>query len=192
MAVGATITLDRGELQGSEGVVAPVGLSGNWKNIIDGGGVATADNASITNPSTQIVTATTHVFSKTTGTFVSLRLLHQGTGTLTSPVVVLFGRNRKQTGTAFRRLYNQDATPIFAVTLTCVLATDLTETFAGPVGSTGNPYGLPQGNYQATDVNPKTHVWDMMECDEFLVGVQTAFNDTNNLESNCVVQAVTF
>lgn len=176
MAIGTTVTLERPGFQGDGGTIAPASLTGKWTTVIDAGGIATADAAAITNPLTQIVTSTTHIFKKVAGTFVAARMRHAGTGTITSPIVVLFGRNSAVGASGpWQRLYNQAATPAYQVTLTLAASTDIV--FAG---------------LMCSDVNPKTHVWDCMGCDEFVFGIETAYNATTGSEASAIVEAMSF
>jgi|GEM_PF-2348297 len=192
MALSAVPVMLRHDFDGQGGVVAPASLRAQWHTVIEAGRIAgTADAAAITNPLTEITDAKSRIFRKHRGTLVAARILHQGTGTLTSPDVVLFGRNSAVAGCGWRRLYNVATTPYYAVSLTVVAVSDITETFSGSPGSATNPYGVTQGSYQASDVT-KDQVWDCMECDEFLFGIQTSFNATTGTEATAVVQACCF
>lgn len=162
MALGTTRKL----LINSRGAqVYPCSVSSNWINAIDAGRVATADNASITNPDTQIVNASTHIISRDrhAGTLLKIRLAYTGTPS-TDPVLVMFGRSGVD---KWERLINKsDST---TSTLTTAVATDVTD---GTLFYT-----------QVTD----DHTFDCNGCDELLIGVQTAFNGT--VTTTAVVQA---
>lgn len=147
------------------GIIAtPCSLSSRWINILDAGGVAIQDAATITNPTTQIDSPTSHIAKRNNfhGTLVKVRLAYTGTPSA-DPVLVVFGRTGSD---AWQKLYtkNGDGT----VTLTTAVATDVTD-----------------GTYFYTEVTDD-HTLDCDGCDEIIIGVQTAFNGT--VTNTAVVQ----
>ena len=136
--------------------VALCAIACRWSDVISGGGPGVQDAASITNPTTQIVNDTTFVISRDQrlGTTLAVRLAYNaGASTLTPPIIKIFGRARDDD--AWQPLYSLSGN--LTATLTDA-ATDVTD-----------------GTFKYTTPHPTNHYFDTAGCDEFLVGVETAF-----------------
>ena len=146
----------------------PSSFYGSWTTILDAPGPALQDNANITNPTTQIIFITTHIFETgCLGTTLLLRLGYDDALTLiTDPVVRVFGR----TGATdpWQLLKNVTGGTEAA------LVTSANDTITGDL--------------KYTIVDPALQAWDVMGCEQILVGVQTALNGTGDL-TNSIIQA---
>jgi len=137
-----------------------------WVTVLDAGTVATADNASITAPTTQVTRAGTHPIYLGTGAgqYVLIRMGYDASLTVTTnPVVKVFGR---RSGGAWELLPTRGG----AVTIT--LAAAATDVSDGTL-----KYTTPASS----------NVVDLLGCDEILVGVETALAGTG-ATSSAVVQ----
>jgi hypothetical protein len=148
-------------------IVAPCSLTQNWTTAISAGGPAVQDNASITNPTTQITAATRIPLRRGgVGTILLLRLGYDDAlTTITDPVVKVFGR----TGSDAWQLLKS-----IASALTATLPTAATDSTDGTL------------DYTTPDLS--THAWDCAGCDELLVGVETALAGTGST-ANAIIQA---
>lgn len=151
-------------------VVRPASILGQWRNVLDAGGPAVQDAATITNPTTQIVNSTTHIINVDNGaTFCALRLGYDdGLTGITDPVVKVFGRTKTDVWQLLKTR---------AASLTGTLTTAATDVADGTLF------------YTTPDI--ETHVWDCFGCEEIIVGVETALAGTGTT-SNAVVQAKLF
>lgn len=147
-----------GPLESRGSPTLPISIVSRWAEVITGN-LSVADNATITTPETQITDSTRVRFTRDDvklGTSFQIRAFRLASlaGTITNPVVNVFGR-KKGSGDGWQRLPNKDG------------EFDIEFDFAGSVTTTGD--------YTFTD--PTTaHTIDMSSCDEFLIGVSTAFN----------------
>lgn len=148
------------------GTVSPQSISSDWQTIIDAGGPAVQDAASITSPDTQITASTRHIFNRAgVGTNLLLRLAYDdGLTSITSPVVKVFGRTR---GGQWMLLKTRGGN--LTGTLTTA-ATDVTD-----------------GTLDYTTPDWDDTAWDCLGCDEILVGVETALAGTGTT-SNAVIE----
>jgi hypothetical protein len=140
-----------------------------FQNAISAGLVATIDNASITNPATQITrSGTSIVRSDSGGTFLVVRLAYDdGLTGITNPIVKVFGR--ASLSEPWRLLRNR------AGSLSASLATASTDATDGTL------------DYTTPDLS--TNVWDVQGCDQFIIGVETALAGTGTT-SNATVQVL--
>lgn len=174
MALGAAIKLTRyrGDVVDGrinlQGYVAPVSLASAWQTIIDPGGVATQDAATITNPDSQIDNDTTHPFETDgIGTYLLLRLGYDDALTsITNPVLRVFGRS--SSSDIWMPLPLRDNSGL-NVTLTTG-ADDTTD-----------------GTLKYTTPNFDSRCVDLLGCSQVLVGVQTALAGTGST-ANAIVQ----
>lgn len=155
-----------------EGVSYPSSLASGWQTVIAEGGVTTQDNATITNPETQInasATVTKFVFvAKGAGTNLILRLKYDSTLTaITSPIVKVFGRTGSD---AWQLLYSKGGNLV--ETLTCDTTNDARD-----------------GTFSYTTPAFGTHSWDRLGCEELIVGVQTILAGSTGSVATATVQA---
>jgi hypothetical protein len=149
-------------------VSRPASITSRWTTIISGGGPAVQDAATITNPTTQIINATSRICRRgNEGTVIMLRLGYDDAVTLpTSPVVKVFGR----TGTDEWQLLSNEANAITS-TLTLNLTTDTTD-----------------GAFKYTFADSIATTIDCLGCEELLVGIEVAFAATG-VVNNSFIQA---
>ena len=176
MALGTTRGL-KARAHNKGRVVYPVAVTGDWITVIDAatsvagqGGVTSADASIITNTSTDVAKPTTHRFTlpQDKGTYVALRLKHRTSDSaLTSPVVKLIGRAGDTGKWVF--LPSKDGTD--GITLTATTASDIAD-----------------GTHSYSDIDVDKHVFDRGGCDQFLVGVTTAYASTGST-SEATVEA---
>lgn len=146
-----------------------VALASQWVDAVTGGGPAVQDAATITNPTTQIVNSTSRIISrdKNAGSTIAVRLAYdQGAGTLTPPVIKLFGR--ANSGDAWQPLYS--------------LSGNLTATL------TDAATNVTDGTFKYTTPHATDHYFDTAGCDEFLVGVETALAAGSGIVTNSKIQ----
>lgn len=162
MALADTETI--GSIHGNEvsgGItpVATVQFTSKWYEVNEQGHLETQDNASITNPDTQVTGATNRIFRSLHGTLLMFRMKYDdGLSSITDPVIKVFGRFNS--GDQWMLLRNQDE----AITMTLTTAaTDVTD-----------------GTDKWTTPDLNAHVIDKAGCREFLVGVQTALAATGD------------
>lgn len=154
-------------------LIAAISLTSDWQTMIaanDGsdGGPESADAATITNPTTQITKATRRIYLRQgkAGMFLVLRLGYDDALTVTvDPVVAVFGR--KNSSGKWERLRNR------AGALTGTLATDITN-------------DVTDGTLKYTTVHHDNNMWDVLGCNEILVGVQTALAGTGTTTNSIV------
>src|SRR5688572_3929372 len=149
-------------------MAANISITSAWVTAIDAGGMDAADNASITNPTTQI-TATDHriIRRNSGGTTLLVRLVYDATLTaITNPVIAVFGRTN---GQDWQRLLNN------AGATAATLTTDSAD--------------VSNGTYKFTHPSTTDHAWDCMGCDEFLIGVQTAMSGSTGTATTAYLQA---
>lgn len=96
MAIGTAVNAINAGTDGQ--IVIPTSFTSRWTTIIDAGGVASLDNAALTNPVTQIVNSTSHpirragVGNGSSGTNLILQLGYSASATVSAnPVLVAFG-----------------------------------------------------------------------------------------------------
>lgn len=166
MALGDTIQTNVSP-EGTCEAVAPVSVTNVWQTIIDAGGPAVQDAATITNPTTEITETTTHIFQrKAKGTNMLLRLGYDDAlTTITNPVVKVFGR----TGNDVWQLLKTRGGALTGTLTTA--ATDVTD-----------------GTLLYTTPDWDDTTWDCLGCDEILVGVETALAGTGST-ANAIIQA---
>lgn len=164
------------EYGGGRQVVFPASPSSQWTEAIlarGGGSVAGIegqDAATIVNPEVSITLNTRRIMKRLgqAGSRLQLRLKYNRaiSGSITSPVVCIFGRTGKD---AWQKLL----TLAGANTCTLTIATGTDDD---------------DGTFKYTSVDPLNEVFDTMGCEEFVVGVLTAFNATGTL-TDSVLQA---
>ncbi len=142
------------------GYVVPQGLTQKWVNVVDAGGVAVQDAATVTNPSTQITAATRHIFRRNgLGTHLLLRMKYDdGLTSITAPIVKVFGRGGDNDG--WQLLKTRSGSLSVALSVAATDVEDGTNKFTTP------DYDL--------------HAWDSLSCNEFLVGIETALAGTGD------------
>lgn len=144
-----------------------------WVTAVGAGGPATADNASITNPTLEIVAATTVILNRDArlGTTIKARLQYDtGMTGITSPVIKLFGRTTDPSTkipNAWQALYTLSGN------LTATLATAATD--------------VDDGTYKYTNPTNLDNAWDCDGCDEILVGIQTALSGTGTTSNSKIL-----
>lgn len=165
MALGST--LPNTALPTVQGAVLPVSLTSNWIQVLDANGPATLNNATITNPTTQITTSTTHPLStQGVGTLLVLRLVYDaGLTSITNPTVKVFGKS----GASAWSLLQTKAGALNAAITTA--STDVSD-----------------GTFKYTTPDLTNIAWDMQGCDTILVGVEVALAGTGTV-SNSLIQA---
>lgn len=139
-----------------------------WQNLVDAGGVATQDAASVANPTTQVTNSTSKVVTleRPVGHFVSVSLGYDdGLTAITNPAGRLFGR-KGSTGRWTLLPNRAGGTDVTITTAT----TDVTD-----------------GTLLYTTPDPDEHVWERCGCDQFIWGTQTALAGTGTT-SNAVLQ----
>lgn len=165
MALGTSISADSQPRHA--GSVCPVSLTAPWVTVIDAGGPAVQDAATIQNPDVSITAATRHIFNRGGwGTNILVRLGYDdGLTTITNPVIKVFGK----TGSgAWQILPNKAGSA--TITLTTAAATDVTD-----------------GTLLYTSVDMDDQQIDSQGCEQILIGVQTALAGTG-VVSNSVIQ----
>jgi hypothetical protein len=148
-------------------------ISLGWTTVITAGGPAVQDAATITNPNTQITAATRAIFRRNgIGRTMLVRLGYDdGLTGITSPVVKVFGR----TGSSDVWTVLETRSDALTMTLTTVTATDVSD---GTLLYT-------QAGYTPT---VGTQSCDVLGCEEFLIGVQTALAGATTTTANSVIQ----
>lgn len=141
-------------------LTVPVSITSTWFTAVDATGPNTQDASTVTNPTTQITAAAKRLCeTKGRATRATFRLKYnQDVSTPTSPVIAVFGRTRvgaTEVG-PWERLWTLGATA--TATLTLDTTNDVTD-----------------GSYKTTSSTLESQTFDLMGCNEFLVGVQTAF-----------------
>lgn len=151
--------------------VAMVGMPSSWFTAILAGatGPNAQDAALITNPTTQITPASHRLFTYNgRATRAALRLKYDdGVTAPTSPVVAMFGRTRTSASvvTTWERLYTLGAAA--RATLTIDLTNDVAD-----------------GTYKYTSASLEDQTFDANGCNEFAVGVETAFAGTGTVNTS--------
>lgn len=144
-----------------------------WVDVIDEGGMDGADNSGndILIPDTQ-VTASDHHIGKCgkRGTAILLRMVYDDavTSVTADAVVQVFGRY--DSDDPWQRLVNKNDE--IDITMTVTVATDLED-----------------GTVAYTHVDQSEHWVDLNGCDEFLVGVKTAWNGADGNDAAAKLQA---
>lgn len=185
MALGTPELIRSAQTNAPLGV--PTGVSSNWTKIVVAkgrgatpadGGPEVADAATIVNPTTEIVLSTRIPINFVgRGTeFVGFRLgYNSNAGTLTSPVVAVFGRTEIGNGSydAWQLLPNLAGDLSF--TLTANATTDIVTAIGGT-------------NYKHTHLDPTLNVIAREGCDQIVLGVLTAFNATSGTEDDSWIE----
>ncbi len=164
MPLGTTI--ENGRVHPLSGVVVQ-SLTNRWQTVVRAGGPALLDNASITDPTTQIVRDTTSIFSRQAGgTILLIRLGYDDAlASITNPVIRVFGRTGDD---AWQEL--PDAAGNSAITLTTAASVDATD-----------------GTLKYTKAVVAAHSVDCLGCEEILIGVQTVLAGTG-VVNNSIIQ----
>jgi hypothetical protein len=167
MALGNTLTLPVNFRGSKDGQVAPCSLSSNWITVIDSAGVATQDASAITNPDTQITRAAVHIIRRENhaGTTLTLRMAYTGTPNAV-PSLAVFGRSGSD---GWQRLKSKSGAN--AAVLTHAASSDVTD-----------------GTLKYTEVTDAQR-FDCDGCDEFLIGVETAYSVSAGSTTGTLVQA---
>lgn len=163
MALGQVVNSNTVHKQ-TPGVVVPQGLTQRWQTIVDAGGVNVQDASTVTNPTTQVVNSTSHIFRRNgIGTHLVLRLKYDdGLSSITDVVVKVFGRSSDSE--PWQLLKSRSGN--LSVALTTVLATDAED-----------------GTYKYTTPDYDLHAWDSLSCNEFIVGIETALAGTGTVST---------
>lgn len=164
MALGSSVqpVWDPGPARGS--FVASIRSA--WVTVLDAGTVTSADNATITAPTTQVTRAGTHPIYLGTGAgqYVLVRLGYDASlSVTTNPVVKVFGR---RSGGAWELLPTRGGA--LSITLSAA-STDISD-----------------GTLKYTTPAASSTI-DTLGCDEILVGVETALAGTGTT-STAIVQ----
>jgi hypothetical protein len=147
----------------------PAAPRATFQTVVAAGLPATIDNATITNPVTQITRSGTSLLTtQGRGTFLVVRLAYDaGLTAITAPTVKVFGRGNS--GEPWRILRTRGGA-LNAQLLTA--ATDATD-----------------GTLDYTTPDLTTNVWDLQGCDQILVGVEAALAGTGTT-SNARIEAL--
>ena len=140
-----------------------------FQTAISAGLVATADAATVTNPTTQVTRAGTGIIrTDGGGTFVIVRLAYDdGLTAITAPTIKVFGRaNISEPWRILRSRGGAISTQLLTA------STDATD---GTL------------NYTTPDLT--SNVWDVQGCDQLLIAVETALAGTGTT-SNATVQVL--
>ena len=156
-------------------VSRPITIAFPWVQIIDAGGITTADNggSDIEDPDDQIDGLSKHILKvNRKGSFLQVRMKYDDSATgLTDPVVQIFGRYNGDE--MWQRLRNLSSSPSINVTIvTDQDANDVTD-----------------GTFKYTDPLFDAQTVDLNATDEILVGVKTNFSSTGGITNNAVLQA---
>lgn len=139
------------------------------------------ERAAIVNPATEIILSTRRIVRGRgqSGNLVGFRLgYNANAGTLTSPVIAVFGRTLKDaTPDAWQLLPNLAGD--VSMTLTANATTDIITAIKGT-------------NYKHTFLDPTLNVVSREGCDEILVGVLTAFNAGSGTETDSWIECKAF
>lgn len=138
----------------------PVAITSPWTTAISAGGVASADAATITNPASSITASTRQLLSasKKAGTRLIFRLKRATANANSTPITYsVYGRY--SSSFAWEQLRNR------AGTTASTIAPDDTN-------------DLTDGTYKYTLPDLQYDYWDRGSCNEFLVGVTTAYTGT--------------
>lgn len=144
-------------------VVAPVSLSSEWITAIEAGGMVVQDNATPTNPLTQITSGTRNFLKKgAVGTLIVASMAYSSGITLSvSPIVKMFGRYRYPGNIGrvgrWMTLPNIASTPAITTTITVATSTDDND-----------------GAFGYTLVTTAT-TWDSLGTNEYIFAVSTIF-----------------
>ena len=147
---------------------APISLSAPWVIARGAGELTTADNATITNPSSQIDTPGVFnlVRDRDLGTIVLVRMRYRGSPSQ-QLIVAVFGRTSSSNG--WQRLYNRAATPAGQVALTAAPSTDMTD-----------------GTDKFTEVT-LSHQFDCLGCKEIRIGIEQALTTSSAPDASLAV-----
>ncbi len=147
-------------------VTRPASVTSRWQEIISAGGPSVVDDASITNPTTQITAAANRIYVLDNNfSAILLRLGYSSAlTTITAPIVKVFGRT---------------GSDVWQVLLT----ENLTDTATLSTQSSD----VTDGTLSYTTPSPLLHAWDCLGCNQILVGIQTALSGTGTV-SNSVIQ----
>lgn len=151
----------------------PVSGTARWVVAIDSGGADDQDASTITNPTSSITASTRHVLNRNfkSGTTLVVRLGYDaGAGSLTNPVIKVFGRSG---GDAWQILRNKSGS--LTATITTATSTDVSD-----------------GTYKYTVPDLNDNAWDCQGCDQILIGVETAFAAGSGTAANAFIQAKMF
>lgn len=145
----------------------PVGLVSQWRTVITAGGPAVQDAATITNPTTQITSLTRlPLIVAGAGTHALVRLGYDdGLTLITNPVIKVFGKTASD---VWQPLITQAGTMSIAVPT--VPATDVAD---GTLLYTAPSFDLLS--------------FDLLGCNEILVGIETALAGTG-VVTNSILQ----
>lgn len=158
-------------------IVRQGSLACTWATILDANGPATANNSGsvITNPTTQVTTATTHILkldadgaSPAMGTILLLSLGYNASLVVTTnPVVQVFGR----AGSSDRWQLLVNNAGGLTGTITADTTNDVTD-----------------GTLKYTTPHQQYNAWDVLGCAEILVAVVTALAGTGTVNTS-ILQA---
>lgn len=149
-------------------LVAPVSVVSAWATVIDAGGMDAADAETITNPDTGI-TASDHHYCKRggrAGTTLLVRMGYEGTPS-TDPAIKVFGRGSSSDPWM--------VLPSVATTISNTLTTNATT-------------DVTDGTYKYTAISTATR-FDCLGCEEFLIGVETAYAVSAGSAATAFLQA---
>lgn len=174
-AIAAITTAPSRALYTSNTNQRPVGVSTHWAALTTAGAPATQDAATVTNPDSNISTATHYYFTPSDyqQSRVAFRLGYDVTLTAITPMV----------GKVFGRTVSSDGTTSPWMLLSN-LNGDVTMTFTPNTTTDERDSSLAY-----TRVDPILHVVDRMGCNQIVFGVQTAFAGSTGSTSTSVLYA---
>ena len=152
-------------------LVASVSITSSWFSAVGATGPNTQDAASITNPTTEITSAV-HKLVETKGraTRATFRLKYdRGVTSPTRPVIAVFGRTRLSDS----EVGSWERLSTLGAATTATLTVDVTS-------------DVDDGTYQYTATSLEDQTFDLNGCNEFLVGVQTAFAGTGTVHTSTI------
>ena len=151
----------------------PVSGTARWVVAIDSGGADDQDAATITNPTSSITASSRHILNRNfkSGTTLVVRLGYDvGAGSLTNPVIKVFGRSGSD---AWQVLRNKSGS--LTATITTATSTDVSD-----------------GTYKYTNPDLNDNAWDCQGCDQILIGVETAYAAGSGTAANACLRAKMF
>ncbi len=152
-------------------LVAPISITASWFTAVAATGPNTQDAANITSPTTEITSAV-HYQIKTMGraSRATFRLKYDRAVTApTSPVIAVFGRTRLSE----TEVGSWERLSTLGSASTSTLTVDVTN-------------DVDDGTWQYTSTSLEDHTFDLNGCNEFLVGIQTAFAGTGTVNTSTI------
>lgn len=148
-------------------IVYPASIKTGWQTVIDAGGMDDADADPITDPATDIDGTDHHDLTGFEGTTLKVRMAYDDgvSGTITSPIIQVFGRYEDPDGSnAGDWMELENGSGDIEVTLTVDTTNDASD-----------------GTLNFTRVRANTHSFDVQGCARIRIGVNTAFAATGTV-----------